>query len=75
VCSENTNRFATLDQKRFVALEAAQCCDDLLEIRPRTRGLSAPAVDDEFIRRFCDLWIEVVHEHAKGGFLMPSLTA
>jgi hypothetical protein len=43
------------------------------EFAMRTRGATAAAVDDEVLRALGDLGIEVVVQHAKGGFLDPAL--
>ena len=37
------------------------------------RGAARSAVDDEIVGTFGDLGVEVVHQHAKRGFLRPSL--
>ena len=50
-----------------------QGADDGVEARPVARGLAGAAVDDEIVGALGDLGIEVVHEHAQGGFLVPAL--
>ncbi len=39
----------------------------------QSRGLAAPAVDDQPGRVLGDLGVEVVHEHAHGGLGLPGL--
>ena len=39
---------------------------------PIAGGAAGSAVDDEVLRALGDLFVEVVHQHAHGGFLGPS---
>ena len=72
VRAENGDRLAGLDDERFVVFEAAERGDDGVEGRPATRGPARSAVDDEILRPFSHLGIEVVHQHPQGGFLWPA---
>src|SRR5665647_1615645 len=49
--------------------------DDGVEARPVARRLAGAAVDHELVRCFRDFGVEVVHEHAQGGFLLPALAS
>ena len=40
---------------------------------PIPRRFSGAAVDDQIVRFFSDLRIEIIHEHAQRGFLLPTL--
>ena len=48
---------------------------DGVEGLPVARRLAGAAVDDEVVGALGDLGVEVVHEHAQGGFLLPALAA
>ena len=72
---EDAHGLAALHEQRLVVLEAAQGGDDGVEARPVARRLAGAAVDDELLRRLGDLGVEIVHEHAQGGFLLPALAA
>ena len=72
---EHADGLAALDQQRLVVLEAAQRADDGVEAVPVAGGLAGAAVHDELIRILCDLRIEVVHQHAQRGLLLPALAA
>src|SRR5262249_55944556 len=57
----------------LVVFEIPKAAHDRVERRPITRGTARSAVDDQVIRAFGNLGIEVVHQHPERGFLMPSL--
>src|SRR5450755_3049632 len=66
------NGLAGLHQKGFVVLKLSQRTHDRVISFPASRGAPGSSVDDQLIRIFCDLRIEIIHEHAHGGFLMPT---
>ncbi len=68
---DDTDGFAGLDEEGFVGFEVFETVDDSVVAFPGTGGLTPSAVDDEFIGFFGDFWVEVVHEHAHGGFGLP----
>src|SRR5262249_33695842 len=70
---QHADRLARLHEQRLVVLQLAKRGDDAVERLPRSCRLARAAVDDEMIRILGDLGIEVVHEHAQGGFLDPAL--
>ncbi len=70
--AENADRLARLHQQRLVVFELAKGAHDGVKRRPIARGAASAAVDDQFVRLFGDLGIEVVHQHPQGGFLMPA---
>ena len=72
---EHAHGLAALHQQGLVVLEAAQRADDGVEAVPVASGLAGPTVDDELIRILGDLGIEVVHQHAQRGLLLPALAA
>ena len=65
------DRLAGLDEQRLVVPELAQRAHDRVEALPVARGLADPAVDDEVLGALGHLGVEVVHEHAQGGLLLP----
>jgi hypothetical protein len=75
VGAEDADGLPALHEQRLVVLEPAQRGDDRVERLPRARGAPGAAVDDEVRGILGDLRVEVVHEHAQGGFLEPALAA
>ncbi len=73
VSPEDTDRLARLDQQRLVVLQATQLANDRVEGGPAPGGSAGAAVDDQVLRAFGHLGIQVVHEHAQGGLLGPTL--
>ena len=73
VCPEDADRLSGLDQQGLVVLEIAQRAHDRVERGPAARRPAGAAVDDEILGVLGDLGIEVVHQHAQRGFLLPTL--
>ena len=67
----HANRFTRLHQQRFIRFETLECIQDGVERFPRTRGLTAAAVDNELLRMLRDLRIEIVQQHPQGSFGLP----
>src|SRR5262249_22928032 len=61
-------------QKCLVVFQFSQSRDDAVEVGPGAGGPAGSAVDHQSVGVFGDLGIEVVHQHAQGGFLNPTLT-
>ena len=72
--AEDAHRPPGLHQQRLIVVERFERPHDGVERRPIARGASRAAVDDQLVGLLGDLGVEVVMEHAQGGFLMPSLT-
>ena len=72
VRAEDADRLAGLNEQRFVALERRQRPDDGVERRPAARRASRSAVDDQILRPFGDVGIEIVHQHPERRFLRPA---
>ena len=70
---EHRHRLARLDEQGFILLQIFQRLKNRVERFPVARGLSAPAVDDQVLRTFGHLRVEVVLDHAVGGFGEPVL--
>lgn len=71
----DADRAAGLDQHRLVLLQAAQGADHRVEAVPVAGGLAGAAVDDELVGVLGHLGVEVVLQHAQGGFLLPAQSA
>ena len=69
---ENANGLAGLHQQGLVVGKSLQRRDDGAVGFPTARGAARSAVDDKIFRALGDLFVEVVHEHAHGGFLLPA---
>ena len=41
---------------------------------PIASGFARPAIDHQVARALADFFVEVVHQHAHGGFLLPAFT-
>src|SRR5437763_1948284 len=70
---EDCDRLAALHQQRFVVLQTFERADDRIECLPRTRRAAVSAVDDQIVRTFGHVGIEIVHQHTERGFLRPGL--
>ena len=75
VRAKHGDRFAALDEQGLIVLEHTQRLDDGVEALPVARGLPCTAIHNQIPRPLGDLGIEVVHQHAQGGFLRPALAA
>ncbi len=71
--AEHADRLAGLDEQGLVVLEALELGDDGVERLPAAGGAPGSAVHDEVVGVLRHLGVEVVHEHAQGGFLLPAL--
>ena len=66
------DRLSRLNEKGFVIFEFAQRANNCIESFPAPRGATCSTVDNELIGIFCDVRIEIVHQHPHGRFLMPA---
>jgi len=69
---EDSDWLARLHQQSFVVLQLLQSFDDGAIGFPAARGAPGSAIDDEVFGAFGDFLVEVIHEHAHGGFLLPA---
>ena len=72
VGAEHPDRLARLDEERLIILQPGEGLDDPVVALPVAGGAADPAVDDQVGRPLGDLRVEVVHEHAQGGFGLPA---
>jgi hypothetical protein len=70
--AEYRDRFAALHQQRFIIAEAAQRLDRAIEGGPVAHRFARAAVDDEILGSLGDIGIQVVHQHAHRGLLLPT---
>ncbi len=73
VGAEHPDRLARLHEQRLVGLELVERAHDRVVRLPAAGRLAGAAVDDEVFGVLGDLGVEVVHEHALGGFGAPAL--
>ena len=69
------DRLAGLDEERVFRAEALEFANDGVEAFPVARGTADAAIDDEVLRALGHFGIEVVHQAAEGGFLLPAFAA
>src|SRR4029077_14083917 len=65
------DRLSRLHEKRFVIFHFVQRANNCVESFPTPRGATCSAVNDQLIGIFCDVRIEIVHQHPHRRFLMP----
>jgi hypothetical protein len=61
-----------LYEQRLVSGKVRERANDGMKTFPIARRFSSAAIDDQIVRFFSDLWIQIVHQHAQGGFLLPA---
>jgi hypothetical protein len=64
-----------LHKERFVIFQIAQGSDNRVERLPAPGGATGSTVNDKSIRGFGHVWVEIVHQHPHGRFLMPAFAA
>ena len=69
---QHRHRLAGLHQQGLVVFQAVEDLHDLVKALPIAGRLAAPAVDDQVFGVLGHLGVEVVHQHAFGGFLNPA---
>ena len=65
------DRFAGLHQQRFIIFEILEGLENRIETFPIACGLPASSIDDEVLWAFRHFGIEIVLDHAVGGFGEP----
>ena len=70
---EDADRLARLHEQGLVVAQALQGGHDGVEGLPVAGRLAGAAVDHEVLGTLGDLGVQVVHQHAQGGFLLPAL--
>jgi hypothetical protein len=72
VGTKDADGLARLDEQSFVAFQALQRLDDPVIAFPIARGAADAAIDDQLVRRFGDVGVEVVHQHPHRRFGEPA---
>jgi hypothetical protein len=75
VGGKDSDGFAGLDEERIFRAEAFQFINDGVKAFPVSRGAANATIDDEVLGALGDFGIEVVHETAESGFLLPAFAA
>ena len=73
VRGKHADGLAGLDQQRLFIAQPLKLAHDGVVAVPVACGLADAAVDDQVRRPLAHLGIEVVHQAAQGGFLLPAL--
>ena len=69
---KHADRLPALHQQRLVIPQTAERGHDAFVTFPVPGSLSATTVDDQLIRPLRHGGIQVVHQHPKGGLLVPT---
>ena len=72
VRAQHPDRLAALHQQRLVVLQFAQGFHYGVIAGPVPGRFAAPAVDHQFLGALGHLRVQVVHQHAQGGLLLPA---
>ena len=70
---KDADGFARLNGERLMIAEALELADDGVVRGPVASRFTDAAVDDQLIRPFRHVGIEIVHQHPKGGLGLPAL--
>src|SRR5699024_2587288 len=71
---EHAHGLDALYQHGLIIFQAFERRHNLMVAFPVTRSLPAAAIDDQLIRLFGYLRIQIIHQHTQSRFLMPALT-
>src|ERR1700686_2325571 len=72
VSAKNSYGFSGLHEQRFVGGKILERANDGMETLPIPRRFSGAAIDHQVVRFFRGLRIEIIHQHAKSRFLLPT---
>ncbi len=75
VRGKDSDGLAGLDEERVFGTEAFEFANDGVKALPVACRTADAAVDDKFLRALRNFRIEVVHEAAECGFLLPAFAA
>jgi len=75
VGGKDADGLAGLDEERVFRAKALQFAHDGVEAVPVARGAANASVYHEVLRALGDFGVEIVHEAAESGFLLPTTTA
>ena len=69
----NGNRLAGLDDQRLISLQIPQARTNPVEILPGPRRPADAAINNQFMRVFGHIGVQVVHQHPQGRLGQPRL--
>jgi hypothetical protein len=72
---ENADGLTGLNQQSLVVLQLFESCDDGVVSLPAPRRAAGSSVYDQVLRTFGDVGVEIIHQHAHGGFLLPAFAS
>src|SRR5580704_5535407 len=72
--AKDGDRLDGMNQQRLVVLKRLEALHNGVEAFPVSGGLAGAAVDHQILRALSHVGVEVVHEHAQSGFLLPAFT-
>jgi hypothetical protein len=70
---EDADRLARLDEQGLIFLQSLKRLNDLVVGRPVAGGATYTAIDDQALRVFGNLIVQIVHQHANSSFGRPML--
>ncbi len=70
---KHRHRFARLHDQGLVVLQTLQSGHDRFIALPGAGRLAGASIDDQILRLLGHFRVEIVHQHAHGGFLLPAL--
>ncbi len=73
VGAEHADGFSRLHEQGVVVIQRSEFGDDAVKVVPGARRAPDAAVDNQFVRAFGDVGVQVVHEHAHRRFGQPAL--
>ena len=72
VSAKHADRFAGLNQQRFIVFKLFEAGDNLVKIIPCARCASDAAIDDQLVRVFRNVGMQIVHQHPQRCFRQPA---
>src|ERR1700737_2589303 len=75
VSAKDGHGFSRLHEQGFIRAKILERANDGMKTFPISRHFSSAAIDDQIVRFFSNLWIEIIHQHPQRGFLLPPLAA
>jgi len=73
VRSKDSDGLPGLNQQGLVIFQASKATDYCVKGGPIAGSATGPSIHDQFIGVFCNLGIEIVHQHSERSFLVPAL--
>ncbi len=71
--AKHADGLTTLNQERLIAVERPKGRNNGIERRPAPGRAARSTINNQIAGTLCHVRVEIVHKHAKGRFLLPSL--